>query len=69
MKLGKGYEWLTRRPIWMMLMLGRVMTRPALSEIELACDKAGVKMLGGEGFAALLMTKERLRLASVAVKG
>ena len=69
MKLAKGYEWLTRRPIWMMLILGRVMTRPALNGIELACDKAGVKMLGGEGFAALLLTKERLRLASLAVKG
>lgn len=67
MKLASGYEWLTRRPIWMMLVLARMVTRPAMDQIELVCDRAGVKMLGGEGMAELLLKKERLRLASKVV--
>ncbi len=52
-----GYLWLTRLPVWLMLQLARLVTRPALRRVMFACDAAGARSLGSAGYAELLKRK------------
>lgn len=66
-RLIRGFDWLTRRPVWLMLQLARVITGPARRGVERACDASAARLLGGAGFAEVLRKRERLRKAVEAV--
>lgn len=67
LRLARGYEALTRLPIRMMLLLARALTGLAMRRVEQTCDGVAVQLLGGGGYAELLLKKGRLGAASSVV--
>ena len=66
-RLARGYEGLTRLPIRMMQLLAKAVTGLALNRVEHSADALGARLLGGAGYAEVLLKKERLRMAVQAV--
>ncbi len=60
-KLLVAYLWLTRRPVWLMLQLTRLLASPALRRVTFAGDAAAAQLLGGSEYAQLLNRKAAMR--------
>jgi hypothetical protein len=60
-KMWKAYLWLTQRPIWLMLLMSRAVTAPALRHVMYAGDLAAASLLGAAGYEDLLGRKQRMR--------
>lgn len=64
-KARAAYFWLTRRPVWLMLLMARMVARPALRAVTLAGDAAAARLLGSAAYAEVL----RLKAGMVEVEG
>lgn len=62
-RMACGYESLTLLPIRMMLLLARAVTGLALRRVEHSSDAVAISLLGGVGYADVLLKKERLSAA------